>query len=270
MTSILINSSFDNAQIPTIVTEPVNAEIKGWYILSHGLTTNKSEYLNFYDEISARIAAQGFASIRFDYRGHGESSESINTFNLINNVSDTISCIKWLQRNKGVSCISLMGTSFGALATILASYIFPSDFINRIYLLAPVLDVDELYLNPHRPERGKYNGFSDRLLINNEKIELDGLPIFDYKNALEFMFFDIYKCLENVSNKTTVIHGSHDSIVSAEITEKVVSRYTNITYHKIERMDHGYTDIDDEDGLTQQSASNLSKIVDIILGGDCG
>ncbi len=265
---ITIKNLFDQAKIPAIIEEPASKQPKGWFVLLHGLTTDKSEYLNFYDDVARGLLECGYASIRMDFRAHGDSHSDSLEFNIVNNVSDVVSTIRWLLDNKIINEVNLFGTSFGAVATLAAATVLPAEMISRIYLLAPVLSFDDLYLNPTSISRKeKYGDMLRRVLLDDEKILLNERVSFNYKNAIEFALIDIPKIVGELAHKLTVMHGTHDTIVPLKATKKIVEKNETISYYEFDGMDHGFTDINDAEGTGEVSKNNLERIINILCKG---
>lgn len=94
-----------------------DAEKRRAVITCHGLMSSKDSQK--YREIADRFSAQGFAVLRFDFRGNGESEGSGDI--LSNRIMDLKAAIQFATR-RGFKCIGLLGSSFGgATAIIVAS-----------------------------------------------------------------------------------------------------------------------------------------------------
>lgn len=64
-------TSRDNIKLCGVFTVP--RKIKGYALLAHGLAVDKNEWENFYVDIANELCKRDFASLRFDFRAHGES-----------------------------------------------------------------------------------------------------------------------------------------------------------------------------------------------------
>src|SRR5262245_39256508 len=152
-----ITNAYDKVTIPAIVNVP-GVHPEEVYLLLHGLTTDKNEYLDFYTQVARRLAITGIGSVRFDFRGHGESRAPASEFTILNSASDVLACSRWLRDEYPDARQNVLGTSFGAGAGIVAVAAMPSWF-NKLRLLAPILNLEELYMSPVHPARDSYMGF---------------------------------------------------------------------------------------------------------------
>ncbi len=261
--SEILTSAFDGARIPVVITAPPKPD--RWLLMIHGLGTSKHEYLQFYDFIATKMAESNVASIRYDCRGHGNSEASPREFTIINNIKDALWCLNEVQRWSPGARVDLLGTSFGAPTAICCSILEPRR-IGHIYLIAPVLDFNSLYLSPISERREKYSNFKMRTLDELGSIDVDGRLAFRAENCIEFAIIDIPSMVTRIQQKLTVIHGDADSMVPISVTEKVLKQAPAAQFHTFHNMDHGFTDAKDEHGTSEQSQDNLRRIA-AILGG---
>ena len=124
-------------------------KIKGYVLLAHGINENKNEWGDFYIDIAKELYKKGFASFRFDFRGHGESSGIQKDMTIMGETLDLTASIEQISK-RWHGNISIIGMSFGAGPTILYS----SQKISKIkclVLLCPVIDYMSTFLNPIVP-----------------------------------------------------------------------------------------------------------------------
>ena len=55
-------------------------------IMCHGISSHKQEYLDMFAHLSEMLTKCDIGSIRFDYRGHGESSGNSLDFSVISQI----------------------------------------------------------------------------------------------------------------------------------------------------------------------------------------
>src|SRR5690348_10175285 len=87
----------DGVDIIGILRAPVGAT-RGTFLLLHGISTGKNEYLNFLGMIAGRLADNGFSSLRIDFRGHGESPVPPDGFTVGTQIIDVQAAIRFLQK----------------------------------------------------------------------------------------------------------------------------------------------------------------------------
>ena len=73
-------STVDGFDIAAVLTRADPRDVVLWM---HGITVNKDEYLGFFRDGAQWLASQGITSIRFDFRGHGQSSGSSLDFSIV-------------------------------------------------------------------------------------------------------------------------------------------------------------------------------------------
>lgn len=114
----------DGLKIRGILSYPTNGHTP-WpaVVLLHGFTSHKDEDLiisngvGMFHYTAVRFNEGGFASLRFDFRGHGESDGAFEDLTIADLVSDTLAAVSFLAKQKEVddNRIGLLGQSLGGL-----------------------------------------------------------------------------------------------------------------------------------------------------------
>ncbi|HOX08539.1 MAG TPA: alpha/beta fold hydrolase [Planctomycetota bacterium] len=95
----------------------------GWpsVLMSHGFTGNRIETHFLFVKASRAFAEKGFASLRFDFRGSGESSGRFQDMSILTEVADALAAWEFLGRLRGFDADRrcLLGLSFGGAASAL-------------------------------------------------------------------------------------------------------------------------------------------------------
>lgn len=84
------------------------------------------------------LAARGWAVLRFDFRGEGDSDRRFEETDFETRLEDTHAAIDELKRKTGVSKLALVGLRLGAI--IAAAAAAKRDDVNRLLLWDPVVD----------------------------------------------------------------------------------------------------------------------------------
>ncbi|MFQ6044912.1 MAG: alpha/beta hydrolase family protein [Gemmatimonadales bacterium] len=105
-----------NLQIP-------GEDVKGGVVLSHCFTCSKS--LKTTRSLSTGIEDGGYAVLRYDFTGLGESAGDFADTNVTTNVADIVAAASYLER-RGLRPCALVGHSLGGAATLLAAPALPS------------------------------------------------------------------------------------------------------------------------------------------------
>jgi len=98
---------------------------RGWpsVLMCHGFTGSRIEAHFLFVKTSRALAANGLASLRFDFRGSGESSGRFRDMSILTELADALAAWEYLGRLPGVDPKrrALLGLSFGgAVAALLA------------------------------------------------------------------------------------------------------------------------------------------------------
>src|SRR5271169_5125313 len=118
-------------------------------LLLHGFTGTKVEPHRMFVKISRTLAEHGIASLRFDFRGSGDSAGDFEDMTIRSETVDSLEAIRFLARHKRVNSrrVALIGLSMGGAV---AAHVVAREKhrIKSLVLLAPVAEgegiLDEL------------------------------------------------------------------------------------------------------------------------------
>jgi len=213
--------------------------VTGIMLMVHGITADRSEW-GIFDLIAKEVAADGIATLRFDYRGHGKSDLSQDKISLFGILSDVMSAWDELERhieNQGDKRRFMVGSSFGGgLAYAAASRL---GTIDRAFLIAPVFDyltdinncAPKWAADLKRKDHFQYNDLAlGRALVN------------------EAFYFDP---LSGRPVATTIFHGTKDSDVSIKLSREIAQENPAIELIEVKGAGHvmnvpGDYDLDDD------------------------
>jgi dienelactone hydrolase len=84
-------------------------------LLLHGTASQKDEVGNMYLRLAQKLGALGYASLRIDFAGSGDSTLPQTAFSYTEEVSDAETALTWLSRNPNVdaNALGLVGFSQG-------------------------------------------------------------------------------------------------------------------------------------------------------------
>ena len=114
-------------------------------IMAHGIMGSKNEYLDTQARIAEKLEYMGIASLRIDFRGHGDSDRTMKEFSLDTQIQDLCDSIRWMQ-NKKYSSFILLGISFGAPPAMIVSALY-KQIVKKCVLIAPVTDYKKTFIN---------------------------------------------------------------------------------------------------------------------------
>ncbi|MES2653306.1 MAG: alpha/beta hydrolase [Bacteroidota bacterium] len=260
-----ITNPNDQNQIPSVYyrANHMHKNSKN-FVFFHGLTTDKNEYLDFYKNLALKLSALGNNILCFDARTHGESNASTDEFTVTNLISDGIEAIKWLMQEEKIDKVTLFGTSFGAIPSICITNLLPN-LIDQIFLLAPVLDFEKNYLAPIIPQRAeRYSSLKKVTLIDGKQFEITNKIAFTRNMIIEFALINLPEILSQLSAEICIMHGTADTVIPYSINNEICNSL-NIKLHTFENMDHGFMELDDDEGTSEESLENIKRIINILI-----
>ncbi len=252
MEKILDFPTADGFNLKAIISLPKKA--RKMVLMCHGISSHKQEYLDMFPRLAELLFKQDIGAIRFDFRGHGDSSGNNTDFSIVSQIIDLDTIVNSLRQHEEFKDIpfSFVGVSFGGAPGIIYQKIY--NCFQEISLFAPVLSFEKTFVSPIT-SWGKTN-FNNKAWLKAKKtgsILLDGEFEVSLRLLTEFLLIEPLLFLSEIKVPLQIFHGDKDSLVPASITEKIAKDYPAIDVRLIEDMGHGlYVDGDDE-GETKES-----------------
>ncbi len=220
---------------------PSSGSKKG-IVFAHGMTVDKSSE-GIFVRAEPKLNELGFSTLRFDFRGHGQSSGDLTQdFTISGEMEDLKTAVKFMQ-DEGLEWLGLAGASFGGSIAALYAGDSPKS-IQRLFLANPVLDYDKAFLHsttawamktfiklvagrPFVDEMQRYHPcqelkkyHSPLLIVHGDR---DGkVDIKHVKNCFE--------CLPNNQKEFIIIkgsaHGFHAEPFKSRVVDEVVNFFT--------------------------------------------
>ena len=181
-------------------------------LLLHGFTGTKVEPHRMFVKISRALAEHGIASLRFDFRGSGDSAGDFEDMTIRSEILDSLEAIKFLARHKSVNSrrLALIGLSMGGAvgAHVVAR---EKHRIQSLVLIAPVAEGEGILDELSTPEAVSSLAETG---ITDQDGNLVGVPFIR-------QFADMRPLREVVKSQCPVllIHGSKDLTVPVSHTE---------------------------------------------------
>lgn len=204
-------------------------------ILMHGFTSDRGVKPNqLLYQLAKRLEEKGFATLRFDFNGHGDSDGKFEDMTVLNEISDGKVILDYARKLTGVKQIYLLGHSQGGVvASMLAGY-YPEK-IAKLALLAPAATLKDDAL------KGDTQGYT-----YDPKNIPDTLPI---KKGLTLGGFylrtaqtlPIYEVAQEYRGPVCLIHGLKDTVVNNIASKRYDDVYTNDELHLLDDADHGFS-----------------------------
>lgn len=185
-------------------------------ILLHGFTSSKDRQHNIRAAFAMRDA--GFATLRFDLYGHGESGGEFRNHTLFKWISNTMAVIHWALEH-GYDELYLSGHSQGGLVAALVAGM-EADQIRGLILRAPA------FMIPQGARDGNLLGESfDPDHIPDEIDVIKGLKLSgDYLRVAQTVHVE--DAIKRFKGPVLILHGDQDDTVPLEDSKKYAEEYS--------------------------------------------
>jgi len=229
----------DGLRLCGILTKP-NKETQKCIVLCHGITYTKEEG-GIFTELAKRLADNGFAVFRFDFRGHGESEGNSIDLTVTGEKEDLEAAVKFL-RDLGYKGFGITAASFGGGAASL--FIGENkNLIKALVLWNVIIDYHSI-LRPELPwPKENFGEEAMKKLERQGYIEI-GSRKFKVGEALfaELRQLEPWKGIKNLEIPILFIHGDKDSYVPYGDSVKYSKLFKNAKLETIKGGEHGFHD----------------------------
>lgn len=216
-------------------------------VFFHGFTGNKTEHAKHFLNFSRMISRKGYASLRLDFYGNGESDGNFEDFTMDTLYGDAEEIINAGFNVSGVKKLTLLGFSMGgAVATYMAGKF--GNKISKLILWSPATEIDELVKNCFEKSMKLENGnaYYSTFEISNDMYE----SLFKY---------NIKENVSKFTNPVLLINGRKDTCVKYIKTVELSVLFPNSRLHIINEATHGYDGIECRDDLYNTSMKFLEE-----------
>lgn len=205
-------------------------------VFCHGFTGNKVEAHRIFVKLARDLEKHRIASLRFDFRGCGDSSGYFSDMSVLGEVEDAGNAVNFVCQQAGIdrNRIGIIGFSLGAIP---ASYVAGSDRrIKALALWAPAADLME--------EAEQMKAQKElRLIKRLSAIDYYGLLI-GKKFVREIPRIDPLSAIKKYKGPTIIIQGTNDESVplshSLRYYELLKNKKCYVERYLIEGADHTF------------------------------
>lgn len=178
-------------------------------IMMHGFPGgHKSGPDDLFGELEYRFEGLGYPTIRFDFRGCGESTGREEDFCLETALADLNAVIQWAQHDAGHRSVILLGESCGATIAVLG---YQPKIVAGLILLWPALKLAETSFKTLFTRESRLKAITqDQPFVPFEGHKLGSHFLNDIYTA------DLTSALEAITAPTLIQHGTRDEEVPLE------------------------------------------------------
>jgi pimeloyl-ACP methyl ester carboxylesterase len=222
-------------------------------VLVHGGGVTRDEG-GFFTRLALGLAGVGLPSLRFDFRGHGESEGRQEDLTLAGVVNDIRAAVEYVCAEIGSERTNIIGASFGGGISALYASRY-SDTVRRLVLLNPLLNYKKRFVDD-KPywQANRIDDGAGRELVKQGF--LPHSPSFKLGRALlnEVFYLQPHRELRNITAPTLLIHGSDDTFIPVQSSRDAVSRFGgSVRLIEIEGAQHGIAVHDDPQYVNPQT-----------------
>ena len=185
--------------------KPVTSKPKAYTLFAHCFTCSKN--LKTIGNISRALTQKGFAVLRFDFTGLGESEGDFSDTNFSSNIGDLMSAARFLEKHYQAPSL-LIGHSLGGAAVLHAA--------SKLHHVKAVATIGA----PSDPEHVKKLISSSQKEIESKgvaEVSIGGRPFTIKKQFLDDLEnHDMKKILGDLKVSALVMHSPQDKIVGIE------------------------------------------------------
>ena len=236
------------------ILRPIDSAPKAGIVLAHGMTTDK-DYGGFYPALASELANAGFESLRFDFRGHGESEGKLEEMTIAGEVRDLQAAVR-LLRNRHTLHLGIVGTSFGAgIAVLFAAQAGRLPF--ALVLLSSVLDYRRGFLEPETPWAKKWFTPSALEKAYASGTFASGGVRLGIELIREFEAINPAEMLRDLAVPVLMFHGEHDPIASFPAARDAARSSHGVEFIPVEKGEHYF------EGAEARVFGKISRWLDV-------
>ena len=201
-------------------------------VLCHGL--NCDHDFELMQRIAIQLRSAGFATMMFDFDGHGKSDGRFSEMTIPNEIEDLEQVLAYAQDLRFVDEIALVGHSQGAIVAAMVAGKHPED-IKAVTLLAPASSVrDDI-------ARGNLFGIDFNPLDPPDSLVLVNGIALGRRYLKTALYLPIFETSAKYHGNACIIHGNGDRLVPFTCGERFHQLWNGSEYYELEYYDHNFT-----------------------------
>ena len=215
-------------------------------VFFHGFTGNKSEHAYHFRNFSRILARDGYASIRMDFSGNGESDGEFYDFTYDTMFSEAKQIIDYAFKIEGVKKVSLLGFSMGGAVASIMSSVYKNK-ISKVILWSAAANIADHIKTYFETGVKTENGNS---MHGNFELSKEMYESIDRCHPMEG--------IEEFTNPVLLCHGRNDQCIDYMYSMRYAVKYPNATVHVVDGAGHGYDKVEEQKELYGKSLEFLN------------
>ncbi len=207
-------------------------------VMFHGFTGNHIESHFLFARLSKELEKKGISSVRFDFRGSGDSDGTFEEMTLSSEISDAKTVVEYARKRFGGN-LGILGLSMGGTVALMTA---PELNPKALCLWAPASKNKEVFSQGGMP---KPEG--------QKLIDVGGLNV-STEFAKEVLTFDAFSNAKNYAGPSVIIHGTADPTVPFEHSKDLVKEFENAKLIPVEGADHVFSAVSWASQAIEESA----------------
>ena len=223
----------DHGKLAAVIQRPDGKKQYPMVMIFHGFTSQKDRPL--LTALADKLEANGIASIRFDFNGHGESEGRLQDMTVLNEIEDAKKVYAYVRALPDVTSVSIAGHSQGGVVASMTAGLLGTDKVKSLVLMAPaaVLREDSI--------RGTLFGVKYDPLNPPEYIEIMGGKRIGREYMRTNRNIPIYETAMAYQGPACMIHGTGDTIAPYTYSIRYGYTYAQSEMHLLDGFDHSFT-----------------------------
>lgn len=213
---------------------------KNVVVMFHGFTGHKNEHGYLFKQLTEVLVNMGYATLRYDFMGNGESDGHFTDYTFFTEITDGIAIVNEAYQLNNQKPIILMGFSMGGAVASRVS-LEVKELVERLILLSPAGNIPEII---------------DMKFKLKEVDEFGNIDMGGYymNKAMQeaFVGFDMYAGIDTFEKPVLIFQGGADTSVPPEYSRKYHNLYPNSEYCLIEGSQHGYAKVEYRKQINQK------------------